>query len=237
MNRSSGLRLASVGQPGAVTSVGTTGTASGPSPANITYTSSTGSDQGTQPVQQQQQALEQAFTGKTSGSFGNAPPGNAQQSSPFTNTFSLGSNSASNSRQQASASGNQQVGPGGTVFSNTGGNQTFGGGAIIGVASVSKDPTIRVYNQKKTYNEWVFIYNPMDNLRPGVLLRGPYRPTVIGGAQVGIPAGQLNQSGQGAFGQQPSGFNQPSSGFGQQQSSPQQNSPVNQFPPDQNQQH
>jgi hypothetical protein len=74
-----------------------------------------------------------------------------------------------------------------------------------------------------------------------VLLRGPYQPTTIGGAQVGTPAGQFNQSGQGAFGQPQGGFGQPSgafgqssAGYGQPQNSPQQNPPANQFPPDQN---
>jgi type II secretory pathway pseudopilin PulG len=210
------------GQPSAITSVGTTGTPSTPSPGNVISTSSTGFDQGTPPAQQQQQ--------QQTGVVGNASQGNSQQgSSPFANTFSLGSNSASSAGQQGSAPGNQpgSAGPG----SNPGaGTQTFGGGAIVGVASTSKDPTIRIYNKKKTYDEWVFIYNPATDQRPGVLLRGPYQPTTFGGAQIGTPAGQLNQSGQGAFGQQPSGF-------GQQQNSPQQNLPVNQFPPDQNQPH
>jgi type II secretory pathway pseudopilin PulG len=116
--------------------------------------------------------------------------------------------------------------PGGTTFGQNAalGNQTFGGGAIVGVASLSKDPTIRIYNNKKTYNQWQFIYNPqMDQVN--VLLRGPYQPMTIGGAQqqIGTPAGQMNQQ-PGGFGQQP---NQP-------QNFPQQQSPVRQFPPDQN---
>jgi hypothetical protein len=153
----------------------------------------------------------------------NSPQGNAQQSSnPFANTFSLGASSATNSNQ-----------PGGTgsTANSAGGTQTFGGGAVVGVASVSKDPTIRIYNKKKTYNEWQFIYTPMMD-RANVLLRGPYQPTTIGGAQVGTPAGQPNYP-QSSIGQQPSGFGQQQNSVGQQQNLPQQ-SPVNQFPPDQN---
>ena len=86
----------------------------------------------------------------------------------------------------------------------TGGSQTFGGGAIVGVASLSKDPTIRIYNKKKTYNEWQFIYNPIMD-QANVLLRGPYQPTTIGGAQMGTPAGQMNGQQQSAFGQQQTG--------------------------------
>ena len=98
----------------------------------------------------------------------------------------------------------------------TGGTQTFGGGAIVGVASLSKDPTIRLYNKKKTYNEWMFIYNPMMDVQ-NVLLRGPYQPVTIGGSQIGTPASQINGQQQGAFGQQQNGFGQQQNGFGQQQ--------------------
>ena len=55
-----------------------------------------------------------------------------------------------------------QTGTNNSIFGNTGvGGQTFGGGAIVGVASKDKDPTIRIFNKKKTYDEWVFIYSPM----------------------------------------------------------------------------
>jgi len=113
------------------------------------------------------------------------------------------------------------------------------------VASVSKEKTIRIYNKKKTYNEWVFIYNPMMDVA-NVLLRGPYQPTTIGGTQVGTPASQMNgqqpngqQGGFGqpnSFGQQPGGFGQQSGGFGQQPSTPQSMPPGNNYPPEQNQQ-
>src|SRR5271166_1973643 len=225
------------GQPSSISSIGTTGATSsqqtGLSPGNVVYTSTTGFDQSNPPSGQQPSG--------TAGSIaGNTPQGNGQQgNNPFGNTFSLGSTSGSNT--------NQQQGSTTSTTNPAGGTQTFGGGAIVGVASLSKDPTIRIYNKKKTYDEWQFIYNPLMD-RINVLLRGPYQPTIIGGAQIGAPAGQLNQSGQGAFGQQqtgfgqqpsgsgqqPSGFGQQPSGFGQQPSSPQQTSPVNQFPPDQN---
>ncbi len=217
------------GQPSAITSIGTSGAAalqgSSPAPGNIVYTSTTGFDQNSQVGAQQQTGV----AGNTPGGFaGNSPQGNAQQGSQFANTFSLSSNTG----QQGSAAGNQPQ-SGGTASGNQTLGQTFGGGAIVGVASVSKDPTIRIYNKKKTYNEWQFIYNPMMD-QVNVLLRGPYQPTIIGGAQVGTPAGQLNQSGQSPFGQPQGAFGQSSSGFGQQQNPPQQNSPANQYPPDQN---
>jgi len=133
---------------------------------------------------------------------GNPSPGNGQTGAP-------GSSSGNVSGQ-----------------SSAGGNQTFGGGAIVGVASLSKDPTIRIYNKKQTYNEWKFIYDPMSD-RANVLLRGPYQPLILGGAQVGTPAGQMNGQQQNPFGQQP-GSTPQQNGTGMQ-------GPGGQFPPDQNQ--
>ena len=220
------------GQASAVTSIGTTGTPSSQSPVgpgNIVYGSTTGFDQNSPGAVPQQSSPG----GNSPGGFtGNSPQGNAQQgSSPFANTFSLGASSGSNAGQQGGTTTGQQS-AGGIGAGNQTLGQTFGGGAIVGVASVSKDPTIRIYNKKKTYNEWVFIYNPLMD-QANVLLRGPYQPTTIGGAQVGTPAGQLNNPRSG-FGQQSSGFGQQQNSFGQQQNLPSQTSPVNQFPPDQN---
>ncbi|HMK23433.1 MAG TPA: hypothetical protein VK466_13950, partial [Terriglobales bacterium] len=99
----------------------------------------------------------------------------------------------------------------------TGGHsQTFGGGGIVGVASVSKAESIRVFNKKNHYDEWLFAYNPqMDR---GGLPRGPYEPNLqLLPGQMGLPGQQLNgQQGLGAqqgFGGQ-QGFGQ--QGFGQQ---------------------
>ena len=98
-----------------------------------------------------------------------------------------------------------------SLLSQNAGGQQFGGGAIVGVASLSKEKTIRIYNRKNTYNEWQFIYTPsMD--QANVLLRGPYQPTTFVGPQIGTPASQMH-------GQQESGSGQ------QNNSGPQQNSP------------
>lgn len=83
--------------------------------------------------------------------------------------------------------------------------QTFGGGGIVGVASISKTESIRVFNKKNHYNEWLFAYNPqMDR---GQLPRGPYEPILqLLPGQMGMPGQQLNgQQGQQGFGQQGSG--------------------------------
>ena len=166
----------------------------------------------------------------TQSSSANSATGSQPGSAAFGQSGALGSN-----QPGFNPAGNSPFGQ-----NTTGGAQTFGGGAIVGVASMSKDPTIRVYNKKKTYNEWQFIYNPMMDVQ-NVLLRGPYQPTTIGGAQIGTPASQMNgqQSNgtgqqQNSFGQQQNGFGQQPGGFGQQPNMPQ--SPGGNFPSQQNQQ-
>ena len=185
-------------------------------------------NQGAQVIDPSQQQMQPQQIGGNIGGGNASGYGGQQGNNPFASTFSLNSSSGQNSSQPGgtggSSAGNSPFGQ-----NTTGGNQTFGGGAIVGVASLSKDPTIRIYNKKKTYDEWQFIYNPIMD-QANVLLRGPYQPTTIGGAQIGTPAGQMNQ--------QQNGLSQPGSGFGQQQPqqpiTPQQN-PNPQFPPDQNQ--
>jgi type II secretory pathway pseudopilin PulG len=82
------------------------------------------------------------------------------------------------------------------------------GGPIIGVASVSKDPTIREFNHKKKYKDWVFVYDPAQD--QGRLITTPYQPQLQGFGQQGTP----NLNGQnGSSGQPGSGFGS-SNGFG-----------------------
>ena len=66
----------------------------------------------------------------------------------------------------------------------------------MGVASTSKEKTIRVFNKKDHYDQWQFVYNPaMDR---GGLLTGPGQPAALG---VGTPAaGAQAAGGPGAVG-------------------------------------
>jgi type II secretory pathway pseudopilin PulG len=61
------------------------------------------------------------------------------------------------------------------------GGQVFGGGPIIGVASTSKAKSIREFNKKNHYNEWLFLYDPKADRGIG-LLKGPVQPDATGGA-------------------------------------------------------
>ena len=53
---------------------------------------------------------------------------------------------------------------------------TLGGGigGLVGVVSASNDETIRIYNKKNHYKDWLFIYDPTSDR--GGLLTGPYQP-------------------------------------------------------------
>ena len=64
-----------------------------------------------------------------------------------------------------------------------GAGPSFGGGPIVGVASASKDETIREYNHKNHYKDWFFIY--LANLDRGGLITEPTNPDMITGLGLG----------------------------------------------------
>jgi len=82
-------------------------------------------------------------------------------SSPFSN--SLGSsNSASQNPGGSSTgtnSGKSGSGPSSTDSGSAFNNQ-LGGGGIAGIASKSKEESIKLINEKNHYNEWEFVYDP-----------------------------------------------------------------------------
>lgn len=98
-------------------------------------------------------------------------------------------------------------GPGSSTSSDKLAGTTFGGGPIVGVASISKDPTIREFDHKNKYNQWQFVYDPATDR--GQLITTPNQP-LQGFGQQNVPNlnGQIN-------GQTSSPFNnQNNGGFG-----------------------
>jgi type II secretory pathway pseudopilin PulG len=94
---------------------------------------------------------------------------------------------------KADASSPDQPQPG-TGQASSGGDklssQVFGGGPIVGVASISKAQSIREFNHKNHYDKWQFVYDPtMDS---GGLITTPAQPPL----QVSAPL-QPNSNGQG----------------------------------------
>jgi len=119
------------------------------------------------------------------------------------------------------------AGVGGALGANpAGGNNplVMGGGPILGVASASKDKSIREFGDKyKHYNDWLFIYDPTADR--GGLLKGPVVPdTNSKGGGMGMPAGTVATQSQGT-----AGGNQPQPPTPIQQQGPQ----TPQMPPEQ----
>ena len=151
---------------------------------------------------------QNAGSATASVSASSSPDGQQQ-----TGIVTSGSASASNPPTPGSGSGTLPF----TAISSQSTTQTLGGGGIVGVATTNTDETIRVFNKKNHYNDWLFAYNPAQDR--GGLPKGPYEPSLqaILPGQLGQPGmqnglGGLGQQGQSGFGQQ--GFGQ--QGFGQQ---------------------
>jgi type II secretory pathway pseudopilin PulG len=140
------------------------------------------------------------------GTTGSAPAG-SDPSQPGSQTSSGENPDGTGANPSATANG--------TSGSNPLGSGQIIGGPIVGVASISKDPTIREFNHKKKYKDWVFIYDPAQD--QGRLIMTPYQPQLQGFGQQGTPNlnGQNGSSGFGtgnALGSSPSGLqNNPTS--------------------------
>ena len=126
-----------------------------------------------------------------------------------------GQNSSDNDKDKDKDSDGTQNSKGKSDSSDSGdklSSQVFGGGPIVGVASTSKEETIREFNHKHHYNQWQFIYDPTTD-RGGLLMTPNQPPLMINNTpnqpQNGPNSGPATQ---------PMGNNPP------------------QFPPDQNQQ-
>jgi type II secretory pathway pseudopilin PulG len=81
-----------------------------------------------------------------------------------------------------------------TANGASGSPQVFGGGAIIGVASTSKEKTVREFNKKDHYNQWQFIYDPTTDR--GGLLMTPNQPPLQGAAPFSPQNGAPGAAGQ-----------------------------------------
>jgi type II secretory pathway pseudopilin PulG len=130
-------------------------------------------------AQQQAGAIAARSQGIGAGTFGSSTFSSPASNSSSANASSSGSNEqGDNSQTDQSATSDNGATPkplGQQMGAN--GPQVFGGGAIVGVASVSKDKTIREFNKKNHYNEWYFIYDPGQD--KGQLLTGPYNPKML----------------------------------------------------------
>jgi type II secretory pathway pseudopilin PulG len=142
----------------------------------------------------QQQAAAQIAQGLAAGQaantgtslFGASEP-NANSNEPNAQSAQTGPGAPDNGSDvgnatapgQPQALGQNQGTSSTSLFGNAGGNQAFGGGPIVGVASISKDKSIRIFNKKDHYKDWYFIYDPTTDR--GALINGPAQPALQGG--------------------------------------------------------
>jgi type II secretory pathway pseudopilin PulG len=117
---------------------------------------------------------------------------NSTNSTTSTNADSSGSNMPPTNGPQQSGNGDSSNSPFTTV-SGQPGDPNFGGGPIVGVASTSTKESVRIYNKKDHYNDWLFAYNPQSDR--GGLIVGPYQPPLVAAIPVQNPQPMPTQSG------------------------------------------
>lgn len=99
---------------------------------------------------------------------------------------------ASDSSSPSATNSSPGSNPFGSTSSDQLGGKTFGGGPIVGVASISKETTIREFNHKRKYNQWQFTYDPMADR--GGLITTPYQPPLQGAFTQQLTPGQQPNS-------------------------------------------
>ncbi|MGO8793468.1 MAG: hypothetical protein ACLQLC_01490 [Candidatus Sulfotelmatobacter sp.] len=151
-----------------------------------------------------------------------AQPGSSDQNNGSQTPGQPGNNSTTG--QDSAQPASQGSSNGQTSGFSGGSGQPIASGPIVGVASVSKDSTIRLYNKKTRYNEWQFLYDP--SIDTGGLIKTPYQPALTNfmasGQGIGQPVnGQTGQigststfGGSSSFGSSGSSFGSSGSSFG-----------------------
>jgi len=167
------------------------------------------------------------FGANSNSSFGQNQSGQNQQTNGTsatgttatgTDPSQAGSSQAGSQTNSSSTSadgtGNNPAAPGDGNGSNQIGSGQIIGGPIVGVASISKDKTIREFNHKTKYKDWVFVYDPGTDR--GGIITTPYQPQLMAFGQQGTPNlnGQSGSNGNGTNGTNGTGFGNSSFGSG-----------------------
>jgi type II secretory pathway pseudopilin PulG len=171
-----------------------------------------------------------AFGASSNSGFGqsaNSGFGQNSNAAAGQNQDAANGQNANGDTTQAGSDASPQGGATGTATNSTGAfgsnsgtdklaTTQFGGAPIVGVASTSKDKTIREFDKKKKYNEWMFVYDPM--LDRGGLIKTPYQPQLMmqmmgQGMQNNLNGQNPGQNGASGFGNNNNSFGN-SSGFG-----------------------
>jgi type II secretory pathway pseudopilin PulG len=161
-----------------------------------------------------------ALGANSNSAFGQSSQVPIQQSGAQQTTGSTASQPGSDSETPAAPTGPTPAAPednstkSGDKLSST----QFGGAPIVGVASTSKEKTIREFDKKKKYNEWQFVYDPAFDR--GFLITTPYQPQLQMGMQNTPNLNGPNNSGQNNSGGFGSGFGNSPAGMQNNPTSP-----------------
>ncbi len=226
LNKNKDFRLLHYGEQGVQLGLGTIGGGAIPGATSV---NAMNGPNGTNSAFGGNSSLGGSSFGGGNSAFGNSPVNNNgvfSQSSPTANPGSAGT-STNAAPATGDVSDRTATAPGDATDANTqvnangasdkgSSNQLVSGGAIVGVASISKQSTIRVFNKKKKYNEWQFVYDPSTDR--GGIITTPYQPALASFGNNNINgAGGVNgaQGSNGLVNQSPFGQNPGQSGFGQ----------------------
>lgn len=173
------------GQPlaGAGSPIGGTGPGgvTGATPASSAFGSTDTTGSGSAPASSNTGAGQAGGSGFSLGSGIGSTGGSSPGSSSF------GSNSPGSSPGASSPTGSTGGSPTNAGDSAFGG-QTFGGAGMMGVSPMSPKQSIYVYKKKNHYNEWEFLYSPLqDQMMAGGGNTGAIGQPA-GGASTGIGA-------------------------------------------------
>lgn len=135
------------------------------------------------------------FSNPTTGNSSTSPTGGMSSNGPTSTTTGTGTGSTG---QSGSGSSGGPTDANGAPISG----QTFGGGGIVGVSPASTKQSIYVYKKKNHYNEWEFLYSPLQDM-----------PNMAGGGGAGLGQPGAGQPGIGQPGIGQPGIGQP--GIGQ----------------------
>ena len=167
-----------------------------------------------------------------SSTFGSPATGSSPASTDDSDSTDSGSGTSSGS------SGAGTAGTGSSPFgSNSGGNSPISGGPIVGVGVPSPKNSLIDYKKQKHYNQWEFVYNPLEDQMQaaglaGVSTQNGASSSSDGGFGSGTGTGiNSGASGSGSFG---SGTGTSGTGFGGTTNSP--TSPTGSSPDQPNQQ-
>jgi len=132
---------------------------------------------------------QSGFVGAAGGGLRQAGPGesNLPQVTGLPGTPNTGGPKTQGGEDSGDSPGTK-VGPSDSNSSGFSG-PVFGGGPILGVASTSKNTTIRECNKKDHYNDWLFIYDPSSDR--GGLLNTCWQQNAIQGIPGATPPGGI----------------------------------------------